>query len=115
MQQIDLGTLQTIIEQVVDSQPWYVKMYIDNETLVDILVNIWLMNDTAIEVTNRVEPLTIIATTHRVSIIIDEEEGTTKRSTYYKSDHPLCNYANTATDIANVLNIIDVCIIRLNS
>lgn len=109
----DLGTLQTVIEQVLDQGSWYIKSYIDSPDLVNIIANIYLMNNTAVETTNRVRPLTVIASTNRISIIIEDSEATPKRSTYYKTEYPICQYTDLYEDIYNILLIIDVCLIRL--
>lgn len=110
----DLGILQTAIEEVLDSESWNIKFYIDSPDLINIIANIYLMNDTAVETTNRVAPLTIITTKNRISLIIEDNESTQKRSTYYKSYTPICIYEDLYTDIRHILNIIDLCIIRLN-
>jgi hypothetical protein len=113
MRQIDLGLLQSIIEYTLDNSTWYLESYIDDERIINVVANIFLNNDVAIEVSTRIPPLTIIATHNRISVIIDEGEGTQKRSTYYKSDHDLCHYESIEDDVENILTTIDVCLIRL--
>lgn len=115
MQQTDLGLLQSVIEDQLDHYVWYLKSYIDDDRIVNVVAAIYLNNDVAIEVTTRIEPLTIIATTRRISVIIDESEGTTKRSTYYKSAQSICHYESISDDVNNILNIIDFCLLRLLS
>ena len=115
MIQVDLGLLQSVIENQLESQTWYLQSYIDDDRIVNVVAAIFLNNDVAIEVTTRIEPLTIIATRNRVSVIIEADQETQKRSTYYKSQNALCHYESMDDDVQNILNIIDVCLIRLNS
>lgn len=115
MRQTDLGQLQTAIELKLDSQTWYLQSYIDDERIINVVAAIYLNNDVAIEVTTRIEPLTIIATTKRISVIIDADQQTMKKSTYYKSQWAICKYENMSEDVQNILNIIDVCLLRLGA
>lgn len=113
MIQVDLGELQSVIEEVLDSQSWYLQGYINDDRIVNVVAAIYLNNNVAVEVTTRIEPLTIIATTFRVSVIIEPEQGTSKLSTYYKSREPLCSYESMQDDVQNILNVIDFCLLRL--
>lgn len=113
MRQTDLGDLQTAIENQLDSQEWYLQSYIDDERIINVVAAIYLNNDMAIEVTTRIKPLTIIATTHRISVIIDADQGTQKRSTYYKATWAICQYQDMNADVFYILNIIDFCLLRL--
>lgn len=115
MIQVDLGLLQSVIENQLESQTWYLQSYIDDERIINVVAAIYLNNDVAIEVTTRIEPLTIIATRKRISVIIDADQNTEKRSTYYKSQNALCHYEYMDNDVQNILNIIDVCLINLDS
>lgn len=114
MIQVDLGLLQSVIENQLESQTWYLQSYIDDDRIVNVVAAIYLNNDVAIEVTTRIAPLTIIATRKRISVIIDADQGTQKRSTYYKSQNALCHYESMDDDVQNILNIIDICLIRLD-
>lgn len=115
MRQTDLGQLQTAIENQLDSQTWYLQSYIDDERIINVVAAIYLNNDVAIEVTTRIAPLTIIATNKRISVIIDADQDTQKRSTYYKSSWAICQYQDMSEDVQNILNIIDVCLLRLGA
>lgn len=115
MRQTDLGLLQTVIEDELDNQTWYLQSYIDDERIINVVAAIYLNNDVAIEVTTRIAPLTIIATTKRISVIIDANQGTQKRSTYYKSTWAICQYKHMSADVQYILNIIDFCLLRLEA
>lgn len=115
MKEKNIEVIQTIIENLLDGEFFRIEEYFPHDAVVWILTNIYLNNDTSVEVTNRVKDVgSVIASRDRISLIMEREVvPTTQQFTYVKTDDPLCLYQDTAQDIFNILSIWETCALRL--
>lgn len=115
MKEKNIEVIQTTISNFLDGEFWKIEEYFPQESILWIVTNIYLNNDTSVEVSNRVNDVaTVIASRYRISVIMDPRaiQGD-DRSTYVKMAMPLCQYEDVSIDIFNILEIWETCVLRL--
>lgn len=115
MKETDINEIRDVITSVLDYHFWYIEDYFPEDTIYWIVTNIYLCNDTSVEVSNRVNEVgTVIATEHRLSLILDEGIAPTSHtSTYIKTIEPICKYEQLLDDIYNIISTWSTCLVRI--
>lgn len=109
MKQNITHALQKAREIITEEQPISAG-YMTEDWLALFMATAYTFNDLAVEITQRIYNITVIATQKKVSLIYD------KQSTRYgyESGQPLCLYEDLEADLQNILMYIDTCFQRID-
>ena len=104
----DLNTVKEAIQTALELQEWSIVDLIGFELATMCVLNIYELNDSCTgfgqDFNNKVS---VISSRQRISVI----DG--KNSSFYKDDYPICQYNDLASDINEILIVMQAAIDRI--
>lgn len=107
MKEFDIKTIYDNTVALIDNLQPLIIQYWKTETVASFVTAVYLNID-ARAVTLHVNQLTVIVSDKRVSVILSD------KSTYIKTQMPICLYDDLLQDLQNILDLIEICIISVS-
>lgn len=115
----DYSVIQNAIRNEIDDVYWSIEDYLDEQTIILAVSNIYTTNDLMSGFAQDFTPtigsagetvqqkISIISNKDRISIILDS------KMSYYKSDVAICGYESLEEDVAYIFMIIQLVLDRI--
>lgn len=108
MKESSMETIYAQVQETLVSNDWLSRDFVQEESLVNAVVAIYMNNDTAKSVTTHGNSsATIIARRKAISVILNGH------SSRYQSDMPICDYYDLSADIMRIFEFIDIALLRI--